>query len=56
MAKNWIKGAVEHPGKLTAQAKAAGMTVGQFMAAPHHDAAIKKEVNLARTLKSFHHK
>ncbi len=50
MAKDWIKGAVEHPGKLTARAKAAGMTLGQYMAAPHKDPTIKKEVALARTL------
>jgi hypothetical protein len=54
MAKNWIAGAVsKHPGKLTARAKSAGMTLGQYMATPHKDPTIKKEVALARTLKGF---
>ena len=50
----WIQGAIEHPGALTQRAKAAGMTVKQYMAAPHKRVAIKKEVALAKTLESFH--
>ena len=53
MAKNWIAGAIKHPGKLTERAKAAGMTLGQYMAAPHANPEIKKEINLAKTLRSF---
>ena len=54
MASNWIQGAVsKHPGKLTARAKAAGMTLGQYMASPHSNPTIKKEVVLAKTLKGF---
>ena len=43
MAEHWIqKAASKHPGKLTARAKAAGMTLGQYMAAPHQSTEIKK--------------
>jgi len=54
--KKWIAGAIKHPGALTARAKAAGMSVSQYMAAPHKSAEIKHEVNLARTLKKLNHK
>jgi len=50
MAKKWIQGAIKHPGALTKRAKAAGMSLSQYMAAPHKSAEIKREVNLARTL------
>jgi hypothetical protein len=56
MAKNWIQGAIKHPGKLTQRAKAAGMTLSQFMAMPHKNPEIKREINLAQTLMSMNHK
>jgi mannitol/fructose-specific phosphotransferase system IIA component len=56
MAKKWIKGAIKHPGALTQRAKAAGMTMGEFMAAPHRMTEIKREVNLARTLMAMNHR
>jgi ribosomal protein L29 len=56
MAKKWIQGAIKHPGKLTARAKAAGQTLSQYMAAPHKSTEIKREIALAKTLKTFRHK
>jgi len=53
MAKKWIQGAIKHPGALTAKAKAAGMTLGQFMAAPHRDTTTKRQVALAKTLRGL---
>ena len=45
----WIqKATAKHPGLLRAQAKAAGMTLGQYMAAPHRDPTIKKEIVVAQ--------
>jgi len=51
MAKKWIQGAIKHPGALTRKAKAAGMTLTEFMRAPHRDKTTQRQVNLARTLK-----
>jgi hypothetical protein len=56
MAKKWIAGAIKHPGALTARAKAAGMSMSQYMAAPHKSTEIKREINLARTLMAITHK
>lgn len=56
MAKKWIQGAIKHPGALTKRAKAAGMSLAQYMAAPHKSAEIKREINLARTLMAMSHK
>ena len=58
-AKNWIAGAVKHPGAFTAKAKAAGKSVGGYAAqvlAPnsHASATTKRQANLARTLRSMH--
>jgi hypothetical protein len=50
---NWIQKAIKHPGKLIQRAKAAGMTVSQYIAAPHKSPEIKKEVTLAKTLKKL---
>ena len=38
------------------QAKKAGMTVSEFEAAKHRSLKIIREVTLAKTLKTFHHK
>ena len=57
MAEHWIQKAIKHPGALTRKAKAAGMTVKEF---EHHppkgiSAETRRQINLAKTLKSFHH-
>ena len=53
MAKKWIQGAIKHPGALTRKAKAAGMTVGAYMAHPPKGIATttKRQINMAKTLK-----
>ncbi len=53
MAKKWIRGAIKHPGALTRKAKAAGMTVGAYMAHPPKGitSTTKRQINLAKTLK-----
>lgn len=57
MAKNWIQGAIKHPGALTRQAKAAGKSVAGFIANPPKGitATTKKRIALAKTLRSMHH-
>jgi hypothetical protein len=56
VAKNWIKGAVKHPGALTTKAKAAGKSVSAFVAHPPKNASAqtKRQIALAKTLKGFH--
>jgi hypothetical protein len=53
MAKKWIQGAIKHPGALTRKAKAAGMTVGAYMAHPptQISSTTRRQINLAKTLK-----
>lgn len=62
MAKNWIKGAIKHPGALRAKAKAKGLVKGDN---PLSAAALealsksgstqtKRQVALAKTLKKMH--
>lgn len=53
--KNWIKGAIKKPGALTRQAKAAGMTVAQFIAHPPKgiSSTTKRRIALAKTLRKF---
>lgn len=53
MAKKWIQGAIKHPGALTAKAKAAGMSLAAFMAAPHKDTTTMHQINLAERLKEI---
>ena len=56
MAKKWIAGAIERPGALTRKAKAAHMTVAAFEANPPSTTTrTKREINLAKTMKGFHH-
>ena len=57
MAKKWIQNAINHPGALTAKAKAAGMSLAAFEAHPptNISTATKRQINMAKTLKSFHH-
>lgn len=54
MAKNWIAGAIKHPGALTKSAKAAGMSPMAF-ARKNKGAGgtLGKRARLALTLKSF---
>ena len=56
MAKKWIQGAIQHPGALTRKAKAAGMSVGAYIAHPPKgvSSTTKRQINLAKTLKNFH--
>jgi hypothetical protein len=58
MAKKWIKGAIQHPGALTRAAAARGETCAQLIAHQPKNASpkLKKEIALAKTLRSFHHK
>lgn len=52
--KNWIAGAIKHPGALTASAKKAGKSISQFCAGPNLSGTDKKRCSLAKTLKSMH--
>lgn len=56
MAKNWIKGAIKHPGALTREAKARGETVKEMEAHPPKNASTttRRRIALARTLKKMH--
>lgn len=54
MAKNWIKGAIKHPGALTAKAKAAGKSIDEYCASPNLDTHSKRQCALAKTLRKFH--
>lgn len=56
--KNWIAGAIKHPGAFTAQAKKRGMTVAQFANAvtsnpDRYDETTVKRANLAKTLRGM---
>lgn len=59
MAKNWIQGAIKHPGALH---KELGVPEGKKIPAKKLDAAAKKggiegkRANLAKTLKKMHKK
>ena len=52
MAKKWIAGAIQRPGALTAKAKAAGESIGQFCS-HQHTGTTAKQCNLAKTLKAL---
>jgi len=54
MAENWIKGAIKHPGALTAKAKAAGMSIDQYCAQDGLSTHSKRQCALAKTLRKFH--
>lgn len=53
MAKNWIAGAIKHPGALTKKAKAMGHTVAQHCAQANLDTTTKRQCNLAGTLRGL---
>lgn len=55
MAKNWIKGAIKHPGAFKAKAKAAHMSTSAYASkvtkkGSHASATTKRQANLAKTL------
>ncbi len=55
MAKKWIKGAIKHPGALTAQAKAAGESPMKFAEEHKGDSGTTgKRARLAITLRKMH--
>ncbi len=56
--KNWIAGAIKHPGAFTAQAKKRGMTVAQFANTVtsnpgKYDETTVKRANLAKALRGM---
>ena len=54
--KNWIKGAIKHPGALTKAAKAAGETNSEYEHEHEHDSGkAGQRSRLALTLKKMHH-
>ena len=54
--KNWIKGAIKHPGALTAAAKKAGESTSEYEEKHKHDSGkAGKRARLALTLKKMHH-
>lgn len=57
-SKNWIKGAIKHPGAFTAKAKSRNMSVGAYAAkvtkpGSKASATTKRQANLAKTLKKL---
>lgn len=52
--KNWIAGAIEHPGSFTRKAKAAGKSVGEYAAEKAHaPGVLGKQARLAQTLRGM---
>jgi hypothetical protein len=51
--KDWIQGAIKHPGALTRKAKARGMTIAQYCAQSNLSSSSKRQCALAKTLASF---
>jgi len=51
--KNWIKGAIKHPGALTKKAKAAGKSISAYCAKGKLSTQSKRQCNLAKTIKGF---
>ncbi len=55
MAENWIKGAIKHPGALTAQAKRAGKNVAEYCKNRGNlSTKAKRRCALRDTLSKFH--
>lgn len=59
MGKNWIKGAIKHPGAFSAKAKRAGMSTAAFAAKTlkkksKASTETKRQANLYRELRHFH--
>ena len=53
---NWIKGAISHPGAITAKAKKAGKSITEYCSQEGLDGKTKKQCSLAKTLKGFNKK
>lgn len=54
--KNFIKGAIKHPGALTAQAKSAGESPMEFAEEHKHSSGTTgRRARLALTLRKMHH-
>jgi hypothetical protein len=51
--KNWIQGAIKHPGALTRKAKAAGQSISQFCAGGNHSTQTNRQCAFAKTLKKL---
>jgi hypothetical protein len=57
MAKNWIQGAIKHPGSFSAAAKKAGMSTSAYAQKKKHAGGVTgKRARLALTLMAMHHK
>jgi len=57
MAKNWIAGAVKHPGAFTASAKRAGKSVGEYAREHQHDSGkLGQRARFAMTMRKLAHK
>lgn len=57
--KNWIAGAIKHPGAFTKKAKAAGMSTSAYASkvlkkGSHASTATKRQASLAKTLRKMH--
>ena len=55
MAKDWIKGAIKHPGALTAQAEAAGQSLDEFCSS-HTTGKTGRRCSLRKTLMGLNKK
>ena len=56
-SKNFIKGAIKHPGAFTAEAKKAGKSVGEYAQEEKHaGGVVGKRARLAITLRKLAHK
>jgi hypothetical protein len=57
VSKNWIKGAIKHPGSFTKEAKAAGKPVHEFAELKKHASGkVGQRARLALTLGKMHKK
>lgn len=52
--KNWIQGAIKHPGALTAAADRAHKTITKYCAGDNLSSTAKKRCALAKTLRGMH--
>lgn len=57
--KNWIAGAIKHPGAFTKKAKAAGMSTSAYASkvlkkGSHASTTTKRQASLAKTLRKMH--
>lgn len=55
--KKWIKGAIKHPGAMTAAAEREGVSNSEYIQEHKHDSGTAgKRARLAETMKHFSHK